>query len=203
MDLLVRAENGIHGTEYYLSIYRGENAVFGLWADASLFGMYEAGNRNLAGGIWSDGETLWAADTEDDKLYAYELAGGARDESKDFNTLSAAGNQDPAGIWSDRETMWVADSEDDMLYAYRMSDRTRNRSATLNRSAMRATAIPQASGRTDARSGSPTRATTSSTPTGWPTGGGSRSPTSTTSARTAIAIPAGSGRTESRCGSRI
>ena len=125
MDLLVRAENGIHGTEYYLSIYRGENAVFGLWADASLFGMYEAGNRNLAGGIWSDGETLWAADTEDDKLYAYELAGGARDESKDFNTLSAAGNQDPAGIWSDRETMWVADSEDDMLYAYRMSDRTR------------------------------------------------------------------------------
>ena len=125
LDMLVRAENGIDGTEYYLSIHRGENAVFGLRADASLFGMYEAGNRGLAGGIWSDGETLWAADTDDDKLYAYELAGGARDEGKDFDTLSVAGNRDPAGLWSAEETMWVADSEDDMIYAYRMSDRSR------------------------------------------------------------------------------
>ena len=121
----VMAADGIHGVEYGLYVRRGVNAVFGVRADAILYGSYEAGNRNLEGGIWSDGETLWVADTEDDKLYAYELAGGARDESKDFDTLSAAGNQDPVGIWSDGETMWVADSEDDMIYAYRMSDRSR------------------------------------------------------------------------------
>ena len=51
LDLLVRAENGIHSTEYYLSIHRGENAVLGQRADASLFGMNEAGNERVEGGI--------------------------------------------------------------------------------------------------------------------------------------------------------
>ncbi len=123
MTIEVTAEDGSH-QEHFFDVFRAVTTVFGHQADASLFGMYEAGHSDISG-IWSDGETLWVADTEDDKLYAYELAGGARDESKDFNTLSAAGNQDPAGIWSDGETMWVADSEDDMIYAYRMSDRTR------------------------------------------------------------------------------
>ena len=32
-----------------------------------------------------------------------------RDPDKDFNTLSAAGNDRPEGLWSDGITMWVAD----------------------------------------------------------------------------------------------
>ena len=77
-------------------------------------------------GIWSDGTTMWVADSGDDKLYAYVLTPGStygnRDTSKEFNladnTNTALDNGDPRGIWSDGTTMWVADSGDDKLYAY-------------------------------------------------------------------------------------
>ncbi len=88
-------------------------------------------------GLWGNAETIWVADnaidpelTADqdsvDKLYAYKHADGSRQASKDFNTLDAAGNDDPGGIWSDGTTMWVVDTEDDKVYAYKMSDQSRD-----------------------------------------------------------------------------
>ena len=53
----------------------------------------------------------------DDKLYAYDLANGARRPGRDINNLDDAGNQEARGLWSDGATMWVADA-DDKLYAY-------------------------------------------------------------------------------------
>ena len=75
-------------------------------------------------GIWSDGATMWAADFEDAKLYAYRMSDRSRDAGKDF-TLDPA-NGSPVGIWSDGATMWVSDFADGKLYAYRMSDRSRD-----------------------------------------------------------------------------
>ena len=75
-------------------------------------------------GIWSDGTTMWVADSWDDKLYAYSLATRARVPAQDFDTLSAAGNDNPRGIWSDGTTMWVAHSDNqrnDKLYAYSLA----------------------------------------------------------------------------------
>ena len=77
-------------------------------------------------GIWSDGATMWVADYQDDKIYAYNMSSKERDEGKDFNTLNGAGNNDPAGLWSDGTTMWVVDHEDVMVYAYDMEDKTRD-----------------------------------------------------------------------------
>ena len=77
-------------------------------------------------GIWSDETTLWAADFEDDKLYAYRMSDRSRDSGKDFNTLSAAGNKFPEGIWSDGTTMWVADTGRDMLFAYNAATMARD-----------------------------------------------------------------------------
>ena len=37
-----------------------------------------AGNLDSSTGIWSDGTTMWVADTSEDKLYAYDLSGGVR-----------------------------------------------------------------------------------------------------------------------------
>ena len=76
-------------------------------------------------GLWSNDTTIWVADSEDDKLYAYTLATGARDSDRDFDTLAAAGNTLPYGLWSDDTTIWVADSEDDKLYAYYIEVSTR------------------------------------------------------------------------------
>ena len=89
-----------------------------------------AGNRDPRG-IWSDGDTLWVADGEDDRLYAYALAGGARREARDIVTLAEAGNADPRGVWSDGETLWVADGEDFKVYAYALADGSRQEARDL------------------------------------------------------------------------
>ncbi len=70
-----------------------------------------------AEGIWSNGVTMWVADNNDDKLYAYDIATKGRVRDKDFDTLKAAGNVYLEGIWSDGATMWVAD-DGAKLYAY-------------------------------------------------------------------------------------
>ena len=79
-----------------------------------------AGNKNPEG-IWTDGTTMWVADSKDAKIYAYKMSDKSRDASKDFDTLSAAGNNNPVGIWSDGTTMWVVDSEENNVYAYNMT----------------------------------------------------------------------------------
>ena len=63
---------------------------------------------------------MWVLDDADDKIYAYDLATGARQADLDFDTLAAAGNHSPKGIWSNGATMWVADNDDDRIYAYNM-----------------------------------------------------------------------------------
>ena len=60
-------------------------------------------------------------DTEDDKIYAYNLSTKARDPNNDFNTLLAAGNNWPGGLWSDGTTLWVTDAGGDKIYAYNLS----------------------------------------------------------------------------------
>ena len=81
-------------------------------------------------GIWSDGTTMWVADFEDHKLYAYRMSDRTRDSGKDF-TLDAD-NGSPVGIWSDGTTMWASDFTDAKLYAYRMSDRSRDSGKDFN-----------------------------------------------------------------------
>ena len=81
-------------------------------------------------GIWSDGTTMWVADFEDAKLYAYRMSDRSRDSGKDF-ALDAA-NGAPVGIWSDGTTMWASDFTDGKLYAYRMSDRSRDSGKDFN-----------------------------------------------------------------------
>ena len=86
-------------------------------------------NNSAAYGIWSDGTTMWVADNGDDKVYAYALAGGTRQDGtngtmdREFDLHSD--NIGPYGIWSDETTMWVADLGDDKVYAYALAGGTR------------------------------------------------------------------------------
>ena len=50
----------------------------------------------------------------------------AHDPAKDFDTLDAAGNDDPRGLWSDGVTMWVSDTGDDRIFAYEMITKARD-----------------------------------------------------------------------------
>ena len=63
---------------------------------------------------------MWVADSVDGKLYAYRVSSKSRDISNEFDTLSAAGNDNPTAIWSDGATMWVSDGTDHKVYSYNM-----------------------------------------------------------------------------------
>ena len=101
--------------------------------------LQDAGNTSPRG-IWSDGTTMWVADETDgwgiDKIYAYNMpANGdtpdaaapyARAPDNDFNTLIAAGNENPSGLWSDGTTLWVAAWTDDKIFAYNLFTKARD-----------------------------------------------------------------------------
>ena len=63
---------------------------------------------------------MWVADDDDDKVYAYVLATGDRDVSKEFSLH--ADNASPGGMWSNGTTVWLADLDDAKLYAYTLKD---------------------------------------------------------------------------------
>ena len=83
--------------------------------------------NSAAEGMWGNDETIWVANDGADagnKLYAYRRSDGARDSSKDFDTLDGAGNNNPRAIWSDGQTMFVLDQNDSRVYAYSMDDKS-------------------------------------------------------------------------------
>ena len=92
--------------------------------EADFSGLRSAGNTGPQG-IWSDGTTMWVADIIDDKIYAYDLATGARVPGNDFDTLKAVGDTWPLGIWSDGTTMWVVGFFDKKIYAYDLATKAR------------------------------------------------------------------------------
>ena len=120
----VTAQDGT-AMEYEVVVERDSAYLFGWTPTRDLNHLAAAGNDSPQG-IWSDGTTMWIADDDDDKLYAYTLATGVRDASKEFSLHSDNGN--PKGIWSDGTTIWVADDGDDKLYAYTLSGGARESS---------------------------------------------------------------------------
>ena len=106
-------------------------------ADKDFDTLAAAGNGNPQG-IWSDGTTMWVANSGDSagigsKIYAYDLATKERDADKDFDTLILIGtfNWSPVGIWSDGTTMWVANRGDSFgigskIYAYDLATKERD-----------------------------------------------------------------------------
>ena len=75
-------------------------------------------------GLWSDGTTLWVADTDALTVFAYTLAGGSRDTTKDI-VLDAA-NTAPLGLWSNGTTLWVADTDALTVFAYILAGGSRD-----------------------------------------------------------------------------
>ena len=75
--------------------------------------------------------TVTAEDGTTMRAYSIDVNRGVTDDfgwnaANDFDTLAAAGNENPTGIWSDGGTMWVTDWIDDKIYAYNLSDQERD-----------------------------------------------------------------------------
>ena len=73
-------------------------------------------------GAWSDGTTLWIAESgegADDAIYAYNLESGERVEDREFELDDD--NLAPRGVWSDRGAIWISDSGKGKLFAYNLA----------------------------------------------------------------------------------
>ena len=110
---------------YEVTVERNDAHLFGWTPTRDLNDLAGSGNDNPQG-IWSNGTTMWVADDDDDKLYAYALATGAHAATLDITSLAAAGNDSPRGIWSDKTTVWVVDDLDNKLYAYTLATGARD-----------------------------------------------------------------------------
>ena len=110
---------------YTVYIGRGTTGQGGWKAGDDLDTLRSPGNTSPTG-AWSNGLTMWIADSNDGKLYAYTLAGGSRDSDKDI-TLDS-NNSNPVGIWSDDTTIWVAElmPTERKVYAYTLADGSRD-----------------------------------------------------------------------------
>ena len=111
-------------TEVYEVVVERDSAqIFGWTPTRDINALEGAGNTSPKG-IWANATTMWIADDEDDKLYAYTLATRAHDETKDISLH--ADNGDSQGIWSDGTTLYVADDGDHKLFAYALSGGARD-----------------------------------------------------------------------------
>ena len=109
---------------YTVYIGRGTTDQGGWKAGDDLDTLRSPGNTSPTG-AWSDGATMWIADSIDSKLYAYTLADGSHDSGKDITLES---NNNPAGVWSDGTTVWVAElmPMERRVYAYTLADGSRD-----------------------------------------------------------------------------
>ena len=111
---------------FYVSDFSDDDKVYAYNMDGTRDSGKDFAVSNYPNGIWSDGTTLWVADSAADKLLAYTLLTGLANSGEDFDTLNAAGNDNPRGLFSDGMTMWVSDDDDKKIYAYKMSDKSRD-----------------------------------------------------------------------------
>ena len=71
-------------------------------------------------GIWASGHIMWVADTEDNKLYAYDMYPTKNHlPERDINGIT----DNPAGIWSDYTQMYILDSQSDAISGYSLPKR--------------------------------------------------------------------------------
>ena len=127
--IVVTAQDGMTTKLYELTVERDSARILRWTPTRDLNDVVAAGNASPQG-IWSDGTTMWVADDDDDKIYAYTLATGARDASKEFSLHTD--NATPGGMWSNGTTVWLADSDDAKLYAYTLATGARDASKDIS-----------------------------------------------------------------------
>ena len=99
----------------------------GGWATVTAGGI-DSDNLDLdrTAGVWSDGTTMWVGARQ--HIYAYSMATGARDESKDFEVGE---DRYLKTIWSDGDTMWAFDFTSNSVLGFSMTSRQRDASKDL------------------------------------------------------------------------
>ena len=117
VTVTVTSTDGRHRSDYRVQVNRASNAAYG-WNSVNDFDALSGTKLSASAYLWSDGTTLWVADSQDLVLYAYDVGTRQRTPDRDIDSLKYAGIDSPRGIWSDGHTMWVADHSDPKVYAF-------------------------------------------------------------------------------------
>ena len=124
----VTAEDG--STDIYVIVVERDSAQPGGWTPTKDLLDLDPVDIRAPQGVWSDGTTIWLTNRATEQIFAYTLATGVRDQTKEF--LLHTDNGKPTGIWSDGTTIWVADDKDRKLYAYTLSGGARDETKDID-----------------------------------------------------------------------
>ena len=119
----VKVTDGAETETYRVVMERDSDQTWG-WTPTRDFNTLVAAGNRLSTGMGGNATTLWVADDEDDRVYAYTLATGLRDTNREFNLHNNINR--PRGMWSDSTTLWVADEGFNQVYAYSLATGNRN-----------------------------------------------------------------------------
>ena len=119
----VKVTDGAETETYRVVMERDSDQTWGWTPTRDFNTLVAAGNRRSTG-IGGNATTLWVADDEDDKIYAYTLATGLRDTNREFNLHNF--DDRPRGMWSDSTTLWVADEAFNQVFAFALATGNRN-----------------------------------------------------------------------------
>ena len=133
-DLVVTVNSGVGGRELsaiqsvtvtVVDVVEAPSDVTSVVVLSQDFGNLSSVGNNAPRGIWSSGGVMYVVDSDDYRVYAYNVS------TKDFilNQSFDLFSDVPWGIWSDNETVWVAvefDSSNDYVDAYNLSDKSRD-----------------------------------------------------------------------------
>ena len=118
IDIKVTASNG-DALTYRVVLERDSPLIQGWTPTKDINGLFEAGNTK-ANGLWSDGTTVWVGDYDQNKLYAYTLATGARAAGSDIS-INAISRHQAQSLWSNGTTIWVAGHGGQKIFAYTLA----------------------------------------------------------------------------------
>ncbi len=117
VDLALTVTNGLATRTYTVTINRGLEGTFQWKASDDIYGFTRAvpGDAGFGRGLWADGETIWALNGTDRKLYAFDLQTGARVPGED---LAVTGSSQPLGVTGLAGVLLVSDRRAGMVRGY-------------------------------------------------------------------------------------
>ena len=117
------ADNRTDTQDYTLRIVRPSTAYFD-WKQTEDFDALDINNPSPSA-IWANDTTMWVADLQHDKLFAYNLSTKAREAANDINETNSH-VVSPRGAWSDGTTICVSGFSVGRLYAFALATDTRD-----------------------------------------------------------------------------
>ena len=125
VTITVESSDGTNEIVYNVALNRASTALFG-WNPLQDFNAIPGAPNAILRGLWSDGSTIWVADSENLFFRALNLQTGAHQPTKDIDLEIEGFYHSPEGLWSDGATLWAVDRWGNRIYAFNLASGERD-----------------------------------------------------------------------------